>query len=201
MPASFTTKQQEEIREQLFHEGIRLFRTLGVQRTTISKLTSACGIAKGSFYSFYESKEKFILALSKWAECKTREMLAERFAGRSQMSAHEFLDFFRDYLYSEYDLMNGLTVNDFLWLKTHMADTDLFNPVDQMALVQAWLPLISDVREGVDCGTVVNLVKSIYALREHRDTLVEASLAGSIDILLRVLEIYLSGKGELCDVF
>ena len=33
MPASFTKEQQEEIREQLFHEGIRMFRKYGVQRT------------------------------------------------------------------------------------------------------------------------------------------------------------------------
>lgn len=197
MPASFTKKQQEEIREQLFHEGIKLFRTYGVQRTTVSKLTSVCGIAKGSFYSFYESKEAYILALSEWAETKTEEMLKNKLAGRSQMSAHEFLEFFREYLYSEYDLMNGLTVDDFLWLKTHMADADLFNPIDQMALAQIWLSLISDVREDIDCGTVVNLIKSIYAMREHRDTLVEASLDNSIEIMLRTLEIYISGKGTL----
>ncbi|MCM1087570.1 MAG: TetR/AcrR family transcriptional regulator [Lachnoclostridium sp.] len=197
MPASFTKKQQEEIREQLFHEGIKLFRTLGVQRTTVSKLTAACGIAKGSFYSFYESKEAYILALSKWAETKTEEMLKEKLAGRSQMSAHEFLEFFREYLYSEYDLMNGLTVDDFLWLKNHMADAGLFNPIDQMALAKVWLSLIYDVRENIDCGTVVNLIKSIYAMREHRDTLVEASLDNSIEIMLRVLEIYISGKGTL----
>ncbi|MCM1050162.1 MAG: TetR/AcrR family transcriptional regulator [Clostridiales bacterium] len=201
MPASFTPKQQEEIREQLFHEGIKLFRTFGVQRTTISKLTSACKIAKGSFYSFYESKEEFILALSKWAEHKKDEMLKAKLAGRSSMPAHEFLEFFKEYLYSEYDLMNGLTVDDFLWLKTHMADADLFNPIDQMALVKTWLSLISDARENIDCGTLVNLIKTIYAMREHRDTLVEASLDNSIEIMLRVLEIYISGKGELHEIF
>ncbi|MCM1181276.1 MAG: TetR/AcrR family transcriptional regulator [Clostridium sp.] len=197
MPASFTRQQQEEIREQLFHEGIKLFRTLGVQRTTISKLTSACKIAKGSFYSFYESKEAFILALCEWADGKTTEMLHQKLAGRSQMSAHEFLEFFGEYLYSEYDLMNGLTVDDFLWLKTHMADADLFNPVKQAELAQTWLSLIVDARENIDCGTMVNLIKSIYAMREHRDTLVEASLDRTIKIMLRVLEIYITGKGEL----
>lgn len=197
MPASFTKTQQDNIREQLFHEGIRLFRTCGVQRATVSRLTSVCGIAKGSFYSFYESKEEFILALIKWAETKTEEMLKEKLAGRSRMSAHEFLEFFREYLYSEYDLMNGLTVNDFLWLKTHMTEADLFNPIDQMAQAEIWLSLIYDVRENIDCGIVVNLIKSIYAMREHRDTLVESSLDASIDIMLRALEIYISGKGEL----
>lgn len=197
MPASFTKKQQEEIREQLFRAGIRLSKEFGMQRMTVSKLTAACGIAKGSFYSFYESKEEFILALAKWADRKTEEMLSRRLAGRSRMSAHEFFEFFREYLYSEYDLMNGLTIDDFLWLKTHMADADLFNPVNQLESVKMWLSLISDVREGIDCGTVVNLAKSIYAMREHRANLVEESLDNSIEMVLRMLEIYISGKGKL----
>ena len=197
MPTSFTKEQQEKIREQLFHEGIRLFRKHGVQRATVSKLTAACGIAKGSFYSFYDSKEEFIIALAKWADENTEKMLAEKLGGRKQMSAHEFFEFFREYLYSEYDLMNGLTVEDFYWLKTHMADADFFNTADQLELLKTWLPLISDVREGIDCGTAVNLIKSIYAMREHRDAMVEKSLDNSIEMVLRLLEIYISGKGEI----
>lgn len=197
MPASFTKEQQEEIREQLFHAGIRLSRKFGMQRMTVSKLTASCRIAKGSFYSFYASKEEFILALAKWADRKTEEMLARKLAGRSQMSAHEFFEFFREFLYSEYDLMNGLSIDDFLWLKTHMADADLFNPADQLETVKTWFALISDLREDIDCGTVVNLMKSIYAMREHRANLVEESLDNSIEMIIRLLEIYVSGKGEL----
>lgn len=197
MPAAFTKEQQEEIREQLFHTGIRLFKTLGVQRTTISRLTTACKIAKGSFYSFYESKEAFILALAEWANRNTEEMLQKKLAGRKQMTAHEFFEFFRAFLCSEYDLMNGLTVEDFFWLKEHMADTELFDPADQQETVRIWLSLISDAREKIDCGTVVNLMKSIYAMREHRANLVEESLDNSIEMVLRLLEVYVSGKGEL----
>ena len=197
MPAAFTKEQQEEIREQLFHTGIRLFKTLGVQRTTISRLTTACKIAKGSFYSFYESKEAFILALAEWANRNTEEMLQKKLAGREQMTAHEFFEFFRAFLCSEYDLMNGLTVEDFFWLKKHMADTELFDPADQQETVRIWLSLISDAREKIDCGTVVNLMKSIYAMREHRANLVEESLDNSIEMVLRLLEVYVSGKGEL----
>ena len=185
MPTSFTKEQQEKIREQLFREGIRLFRKHGVQRATVSKLTAACGIAKGSFYSFYDSKEEFIIALAKWADENTEKMLAEKLGGRKQMSAHEFFEFFREYLYSEYDLMNGLTVADF------------FNTADQLELLKTWLSLISDLREGIDCGTAVNLIKSIYAMREHRDAMVEKSLDNSIELTLRMLEIYISGKGKL----
>lgn len=51
MPVAFTTEQQESIREELFRAGIRLSRSEGMQRMTVSKLAAAAGIAKGSFYT------------------------------------------------------------------------------------------------------------------------------------------------------
>ncbi|MBQ9141725.1 MAG: TetR family transcriptional regulator [Lachnospiraceae bacterium] len=57
MPTAFTTEQQEEIRETLFHAGIRLSKKVGVQRMTVSKLVAAAGIAKGSFYSFLNQRK------------------------------------------------------------------------------------------------------------------------------------------------
>lgn len=197
MSVPFTQEQQEEIREQLFHAGMRLCRTLGVQRMTVSRLAAACGIAKGSFYSFFESKEAFILALWEYACQKRENMFLEKLDGRQQMTTREFFEFFRAYLDSEFDFMNGLTIEDFLWLRTHMADAELFDPEGQMETLRRWLALISDMRTGVDQGAVLNLIKSIYAMREHRDTLVEASLEHSVELVLNMLEIYVSGNGEL----
>lgn len=194
VPVPFTPVQQEELREQLFHEGIRLCRTLGVQRMTVARLTQACGIAKGSFYSFFESKEAFILSLIDYADQKAEEMLLNKLAGRAKMSVHEFFEFFREYLHSDYDLMNGLKIDDFLWLRTHMKDENLFDPRNQMETAGSWLSLIGDMRRDVDSGTVVNLIKSIYAMREHRDTMVEASLENSIEMILQMLENYLTGS-------
>ena len=34
-------------------------------------------------------------------------------------------------------------------------------------------------------------------MREHRDTLVEESLDNSIEMVIRLLEVYISGKGKL----
>lgn len=197
MPAPFTKEQQEEIRELLFHAGMRLCRTLGVQRMTVSRLAAACGIAKGSFYSFFESKEAFVLALWEYACQKREEMFLEKLDGRLRMTTCEFFEFFREYLRSEFDFMNGLTIDDFVWLRAHMASADLFNPYHQLDELKRWLSSLSDVREDIDFGAVVNLIKSIYALREHSGTLVEASLEHSIELILRMLEIYISGKGEL----
>lgn len=199
MPTGFTKEQQETIKEKLFIAGIKLIREWGVQRTTVDKLTKKCGIAKGSFYLFYSSKEEYLLALSEYANAKMQDMLLKKLSGRKQMTTKEFFEFYREYLYSDYDLMGSMNIDDFLWLKQHMADYHLFDPSLQIITLKQWLKLMSDARKDIDPGTVVNLIKSIYAMREHRDTLIEASLDNSIEIVLRTLEIYISGKGNVIE--
>ena len=197
MPNAFTEEESKRIRQELILAGIRLSKELGVQKMSVEKLTAAVGIAKGSFYLFFGSKEDFILEAAAYASEETQKMLLKKLNGRSQMSAHEFMEFFNEYLHSDLDLMNGLTVSDFYWLKNHIKKQVLFDPDMQIKTAQFWLSLISDVREGVDTGTFVNLIKSIYAIREHSDTMVTASLENSVRILLHTIEIYISGKGEI----
>ena len=197
MPNAFTEEESKRIRQELILAGIRLSKELGVQKMSDEKLTAAVGIAKGSFYLFFGSKEDFILEVAAYASGETQKMLLKKLNGRTQMSAHEFMEFFNEYLHSDLDLMNGLTVSDFYWLKNHIKKQVLFDPDIQIKTAQFWLSLISDVREGVDTGTFVNLIKSIYAIREHSDTMVIASLENSVRILLHTIEIYISGKGEI----
>lgn len=196
MPTAFTEEESERIRTELILACIRLSKELGLQKMSVEKLTGAVGIAKGSFYLFFRSKEEFIIKTAEYASRETQKMLLAKLNGRRQMSAHEFIEFFDEYLHSDLDLMNGLTFNDFLWIRKHLGE-DYFDPNLQMKTAELWLSLIDDVRDGVDIGTFINLIKSIYAIRQHSDTMVKASLESSIQVLLRTIEIYISGKGAI----
>ena len=197
MPTAFTDEELEHIRSALIQAGIRLSKELGLQKMSVEKLTAAVGIAKGSFYMFFGSKEDFILEVAEYTGAQTQKMLLSRLNGRRKMSAHEFMEFFSEYLHSDFDLMNGLTVEDFFWLKKHIKKQVLFDPDEQIKIAELWLSLINDVRPGVDAGTFVNLIKSIYAIREHGDTMVKASMESSVQVLLRTIEVYVSGKGRI----
>lgn len=197
MPTAFTDEELEHIRSALIKAGIRLSKELGLQKMSVEKLTAAVGIAKGSFYMFFGSKEDFILEVAEYTGAQTQKMLLSRLNGRRKMSAHEFMEFFSEYLHSDFDLMNGLTVEDFFWLKKHIKKQVLFDPDEQIKTAELWLSLINDVRPGVDAGTFVNLIKSIYAIREHSDTMVKASMESSVQVLLRTIEVYVNGKGSI----
>ena len=197
MPTAFTDEELEHIRSALIQAGIRLSKEPGFQKMSVEKLTAAVVIAKGSFYMFFGSKEDFILEVAEYTGAQTQKMLLSSLNGRRKMSAHEFMEFFSEYLHSDFDLMNGLTVEDFFWLKKHIKKQVLFDPDEQIKTAELWLSLINDVRPGVDAGTFVNLIKSIYAIREHGDTMVKASMESSVQVLLRMIEVYVSGKGSI----
>ena len=58
---AFTDYETEQLHKALLKETRRCAVTLGMKKTSVDQLTKAVGIAKGSFYKFYESKEMAFL--------------------------------------------------------------------------------------------------------------------------------------------
>lgn len=61
--AKFTEAEKEQIREELFDVAYNFFIDKGFKSTSIEDLTSSVGIAKSSFYVFFESKEMLYMEL------------------------------------------------------------------------------------------------------------------------------------------
>ncbi len=60
---AFTDYETEQLRKALLKEARHCATTLGMKKTSVDQLTKAVGIAKGSFYRFYESKEMLFFAV------------------------------------------------------------------------------------------------------------------------------------------
>ena len=60
---AFTDYETEQLRKALLKETRHCAVTLGMKKTSVEQLTKAVGIAKGSFYKFYESKELLFFAV------------------------------------------------------------------------------------------------------------------------------------------
>ena len=63
---AFTDYETEQLRKALLKETRHCAVTLGMKKTSVEQLTKAVGIAKGSFYKFYESKEMLFFAVLEW---------------------------------------------------------------------------------------------------------------------------------------
>ena len=63
MPRAFTAVEKETIRERLKEAGRTCFTRYGLKKTTIEDLTGPAGIAKASFYLFFNTKEALYIDL------------------------------------------------------------------------------------------------------------------------------------------
>jgi AcrR family transcriptional regulator len=63
MPRIFSTEDREAIRRTLIEAGRKHFLRYGLRRTKVEELARAAGIAKGTFYNFFESKEDLCLEI------------------------------------------------------------------------------------------------------------------------------------------
>lgn len=77
---TFTDEKRERVREALRETGRELFARYGIRKTSISELTETVGIGKGTFYQFYDSKEKlYVDILNQYREEVIPRLLTETF--------------------------------------------------------------------------------------------------------------------------
>ena len=60
MPKTFTESERAYIQERLKAEAKKCLATYGIRKTTIDELVKRVNIPKGTFYLFYESKERLL---------------------------------------------------------------------------------------------------------------------------------------------
>ncbi|MBQ9686563.1 MAG: TetR/AcrR family transcriptional regulator [Oscillospiraceae bacterium] len=190
MAVAFTQEQREEIRGKLIEAGFHLSSTIGFKRMSIAKVAGAAGIAAGSFYLFFDSKESFAKALI--AEMETRSMakLKDLIANTGAVSVEEFLNWYRDYFRPENNFLLTLNLGDWVWLKTHITDGSYFEQSRDMEKIRELLPVITGIRKDFDLGVVVNFIKSIYASYQNRETFFEDSLQENVDLIFETIYRY-----------
>jgi len=75
MPRAFSDRARERINAALMAAGRRSINRMGVRHLVVDDVAREAGISKGSFYSFYPSREEFILSVLESWEAEYRGAL------------------------------------------------------------------------------------------------------------------------------
>ncbi len=73
----FNVNEKTIIQDKLYAEGERLFSQHGIKKVTVDDLVKAAGIAKGSFYAFYENKECLYFDILERLQQRLRDEMEE----------------------------------------------------------------------------------------------------------------------------
>jgi AcrR family transcriptional regulator len=199
MPKAFTQLQIEQARLNLLKKGREFFIKYGLKKTSVDDLVKAAGIAKGSFYKFFESKDALFLAVHEASEEKLRTDLMRKLEGITTPDKilrvflkNSFTILEEDPLMlaafgrGELDSFPGLVSSEVY--REHYQQNIAF----MKRLIQRWQEKGIIGRE-VDAETVGDLIASTFFIYLQKETLGAEKYAKVTDMLIECLVSYLSG--------
>lgn len=143
---SLRESRKKELREDIYTQALTLFRERGYDNVTIEDITTACGIAKGTFYNYFPKKEHILLHLGK-AQMKTLENSFSRHQEVKPVRERIRL-IFRD-LFARLDLEPELLKSTLLKMLRSSIFEHEQKLINKMKLM--WEPLF---KEAIDTGEI-----------------------------------------------
>lgn len=189
MPRPFSTEEKERIISLLLEKGKDLFSQYGLKKTGVAEIAKAVGIAQGSFYLFFNSKEELYFKVLEMEEEEIRGKFIEGLMDGRKMNREKFKDFLRRALkvFYENPLIRRLWVEkeiDTLLerLPREMLDKHTIRDTDALApLIMHWQNEGSMVDDSPE--VLAGVIRSLFFLPLHRDEIGE-------DIFPRVVDLY-----------
>jgi AcrR family transcriptional regulator len=111
---AITEEQKKERREMILQSALNLFHEFPYQSLTMTQIAAEAGIAKGTLFLYFETKEELFLALS-WREyekCFTKIVLELRkyYESSAICSLETFLDILRDTYVNSQDFLRLIAI-------------------------------------------------------------------------------------------
>jgi AcrR family transcriptional regulator len=200
MPRAFTDSERKRIREKLIEAGKRAINRLGIRLLAVDEIAREAGISKGSFYSFFPSREDFILSVFEAWEVQYRGALLREIE-EGQGSPRERLERFFLGAFAILEREPGLAKMGFKEVESLLEGL----PPERIAAHQAEDKRVLEqafsrwAREGLlEPGLLEafrGLVPALFAIAMHREDFPEGSYASATRIISEALALRL-GEGK-----
>lgn len=188
MPAIFTEADREELRRRMFDAGWDLIVEKGVRSLRVEDVASRVGIAKGTFYSFFPSKEEFaysIVKANRRAVMELFEELCEQEGGRLGRDAMR--TWLRSLWYSDRNIYRYATAEDFAYLSRRWPDEHSFDPEVDRVTMGRIMERLEGVRPDADWRVVANLQKGIALMLLDRSLMHAEALDAAVDAVIEAI--------------
>lgn len=190
MPANFTEEQRQDIQERLISAGYELIRETGLKKMKVAVIAERVGIATGTFYHFFDSKEACVKALIDAQSEKLQEQLLAALDSAGKIAPKQMIWLLRDSFRAENNILMELTLDDWVWLKSHMAETGMFQKAHDEQEAVRYLSYVEGIRPDLDIRIMINFFKTIYSMAQNRDTFIKEVFETNIDMIFDCIYSY-----------
>ncbi len=193
MPPIFSEIDKVKIRKRLLEIGLSVIKTKGFKKMSIDEVVKECGIAKGTFYHFFESKQMFIVEMI--TDCRERNLtkFQKELEQKGELEVDQLLEWYKDLQTDSENPLNYMTTADAQWMKESLPKEYIYNENLDIEIARRLTGKLRGAREDIDYAFVANIPKIILLAIAHKDEMHEEVLDKNIEMILLMLKQYLNG--------
>lgn len=196
MPRALTEEEKHAQRERLLEKGKAVVFSHGMRKVSIDDIAGAAGLAKGTFYHHFESKEQYFYALMERlhrdAFAKARQLISGNLANRGDFRANvraflgqlfywpEMAFFIQNE--PDIEMLFGTTPDGELHSFKQM-ETSLFEEILRVGGI--------DTRKAKP-GVVHNMIHALFLIKSS-EYMAEEAVQETVDLMLDSLITYIFG--------
>ena len=192
MPRLFNAEKKEEIRNQLICEGKAMMLEEGITKMNLEKLAYSAGIAKGTFYNFFKTKQHFILAIIRTYQQQQYEVLKQTAQQRKgTLSVKEAVRMFLTIYDPKTNPMFHMRERDLDWIAEKIPAAELFDAEMDLKCCRLILSCVKDLRQDVDYRIVSNFSRMIMFTLMQKECVHQEVLETNIRMIINMIAHYI----------
>lgn len=190
----FNEEEKKEIKDKLLDIGFPMLKKYGLVHMSVPKIAEAAGIATGTFYRFFKSKEYYIyqLIVHQRSLLLSQMIPDEVKAGKRKLTKDEVRSFILLIVDKDRSIYANLKLSDEEKL---FKDVENFSPNIQkeQQLSEQFLNMIDSPKDKIDFAVVSNLIKVLAITSEAKDELHEEGYARTVTLIIDMIlgELYM----------
>ena len=194
MPSIFSQEDKERIRTQLLAEGREMMLERGITKMNIDELAESAGIAKGTFYNFFPSKQDFILEIiHSYQDGKLVQLEQLAADKKGKITLDEAFEWYKTLYQPQENPLYHVSKKDMDWIMAKIPPERLFRPEVDIRTGRLILSMIEGVREDIDYRVLANFPKMMALALENKDFMHQEALETNFQMIVDCMYCYVKG--------
>jgi len=188
MPKIYSDAKRMEIKEEILHEGFLMIKDYGLKKTNIAQLTKQVGIAQGTFYHFFQSKEMMIVAIIRAYQLKITKMIDDLVECNGGLGREDVENLYRwIFLKDDASIFRYLSREDLQVIISHLPKEQQISFSTARVLMESMLINVNGKKIVYDLACIYNWIQLLNFCVENRDLLAPEAFDKTFDGILENL--------------
>lgn len=196
MPKIFSEADRNIIKERLMETGLESLEKKGYKASSVEEISRTAGIAKGTFYNFFPSKEDFYLQIMLSIRDKRRQELVDFFASAEKPGRKRMEEFLFCYVQKK-NVHHYFTGDELALIFRKMPEEREKISRDSASFAAELFERLPKVNPRLNRTVVVNYLNLMadFAAGRHRQPV--KGEQETLEFMARTLSAYILGKDKI----